>query len=209
MSKAEASEPQLRAIRNLLGVRQLDGDVEERLRRLLEQHDLAVQTPGEVPLISPGKASQMIDWLLGQPWKPRDGQGGGQGGEAAEPGVYRKHGRVFVVREFHDDGRKVRYAREIVARAGGQGDRLDAYGQQVRYQEQKASRMQYQLGPADLLPMEEFARLGIQTGTCVACGARLEVAESVAAGYGPVCGRRQRQRLDAAATLAADERAGG
>lgn len=123
----------------------------------------------------------------------------------AETGVYRKDGRLYVVREFTPQGedRKVRYARELVDLTPGQGDRVTEDGQAARIQEVKAPRMQWALTDADLLPMDEFKALSLRFERCLACGAHLEVKESVEAGIGPVCAGRQRLRLAASTTQAA------
>lgn len=42
----------------------------------------------------------------------------------------------------------------------------------------------------DKITLEQAKAYGIQYGVCVACGATLTDAKSVAAGIGPVCGKR-------------------
>ena len=43
---------------------------------------------------------------------------------------------------------------------------------------------------ADKITLEQAKAYGIQYGVCVVCGATLTDAKSVAAGIGPVCGKR-------------------
>jgi len=111
----------------------------------------------------------------------------------AAVGVYRKGGKLYVVREFTPQGesRKVRYAREIVPLTDAQGDRLNQQGSRVRIEERKAPGMQYRLAQADALPLEEVTALSIQWESCLVCGRHLRVAESVVRGIGPVCHGRQ------------------
>lgn len=138
-------------------------------------------------------ASMVIDFLMGQPWKPTEGHRS----EAAGVGVYRHDGRIFVIREFTPryEDRKVRYAREIVDLSKSQGDRLDTDGKHVRYGEIKAKGMQYRVADEELIPLDELSTLGVQFGHCIVCGAKLEVAESVEHGIGPVCASRQAGRI--------------
>ena len=124
---------------------------------------------------------------------------GGQGQPAprndtpAMVGVYRKDGKLYVVRQFTPQGeqRKVTYAREIVPLTPAQGDRLNQDGERVRIEERKAPGMQYRLAPADALPLEEVTALSVQWESCLVCGRHIRVAESVERGIGPVCYGRQ------------------
>lgn len=184
MNDKQASAKQIAFIGKLLGGRQVAEDAEQRLRGQIDAGRLTSR-----------QASDAIDWLMTQPWKPREGQR--QDGRPAGLGVYQRDGRIFVVREFTPDGGtgKVRYAREIVTLRDTQGDRLDGSGERVRYEEIKAPGMQYQLRDEELVPMDELSALGIQFGFCVVCGTKLEVADSVERGIGPVCAKRQQARL--------------
>jgi hypothetical protein len=190
-----ASDKQIAYVKRLVGQKQLRGEDADRLWTLLEAHEIDVRTPGDGSRIGSKVASQVIDWLQAQPWKPRENER--QDGQPAGLGVYQRDGRIFVVREFTPDGesRKVRFAREIVTLRDAQGDRLDNDGQHVRYEEIKAPRMQWELKDEELVPMEELSRLGVQFGHCIVCGTKLEVADSVERGIGPVCAKRQQARL--------------
>lgn len=193
-----ANDKQIGYIKRLLGQKQLDGAHEDRLRNRLEAHEIDVRTPGDGTRISSRDASMIIDWLLGRPWKPRDDER--QDGQPAGLGVYRKDDRIYVVREFTPQGESapVRYARELVDLNRGQADRLNGDGEHVRYEERKAPRMQYRLCDADLMPLEDVRQLSIQYRHCLICGTKLEAAESVERGIGPVCEKRQQRTLVAA-----------
>ena len=117
----------------------------------------------------------------------------------AEPGAYRKDGRIYVVRErkFRDSPEPVRYAREVVAVSETTSDRLAEDGSKARYEEAPDRGMVWELTEADALPLADFQALCQSYGSCIACGTTLRKAESIAAKIGPVCGGRQ-ARLDKA-----------
>jgi Family of unknown function (DUF6011) len=189
-----ANERQLNYIKNLMAQRQLADVLAANFGRLVEQHDAELAEPGTGKLIRKQDASTMIDMLKEQPWKPREDER--PDGNPAELGVYRRDGRIYVVREFTPEGsrEKVRYARELVALTEGQANRLNGDGEHVRYEERKAPRMQHRLTDDDLMPLEDVKRLSIAYGHCIPCGAKLEAAESVERGIGPVCAKRQERR---------------
>ena len=114
-------------------------------------------------------------------------------------GLYRRGERLFVVREFTPQGedRKVRFARELVATTGHQADRAGEDGEAKKLRSVKAPGMQWELTPAEAVPLDEAKRLGIRFGECLLCGTPIEAKESVddRGGIGPVCWRKQTELL--------------
>lgn len=185
-----ASDKQISFISRLLDERQhADAD---RFRKLT----------GDGARISSRHASEIIDILMAAPHAdptpaaadtPRRSQ-------PAEVGVYRHDDTLYVVREFTPQGesRKVRYARKLVQLGDGQADRLNGAGARVRYDEQRAPGMQFELQPAELLSVSQVEALSVEWGQCLLCSRALKVAESVQRGVGPVCAGRQSAALELA-----------
>lgn len=115
--------------------------------------------------------------------------------QPAEPGLYRKDGKLYAVRVFTPRGEKeqVRYARELAANEAGNLDRVNENGDAVKLHSIKAPRMQWELRPEHAVSLEEAKALNVRFGECVICGTPIEAKESVEdrAGIGPVCWDRQ------------------
>jgi hypothetical protein len=197
-----------------------DGNWDRTWKRL-EAARIDERNPGDGTPVTRREASAMIDYLTGQGYRRSYGRGPAQqapaqqpSGQPAEVGVYRRDGKLYVVREFtprpeteRDHGvrtgtvrqqGKVRYARQIIELTAAQGDRLNEQGDRIRTEEARAPRMQFELTAADRLTVEEVEALSVKFSYCLVCGRHLRVAESVEAGIGPVCRKRQQGALAAA-----------
>jgi hypothetical protein len=90
---------------------------------------------------------------------------------ALSEGIYLKAGVVYKV-QISEAGRS--YAKVLREKGGFEYDPTAIRN----------------LTHADKITLEQAKAYGIQFGICVVCGATLTDAKSVAAGIGPVCGKR-------------------
>lgn len=112
-----------------------------------------------------------------------------EGTAVTEPGVFElEDGRVFVVKPTRDGERL--YANQLIELRPTQGDRLTEEGEHVRYETQYAKGMMRFIREEDRMSVDRAKELALRYGRCLNCGRKLEVAESVERGIGPVCIKR-------------------
>jgi predicted RNA-binding Zn-ribbon protein involved in translation (DUF1610 family) len=96
-------------------------------------------------------------------------------------GVYRKDGKIFVVKPNKEKTRC--YAKEIVASP----PRMTEHGEQVDFETVYRAGVIYQLTEADKWPLKEAAAFLTQYARCIVCGRHLKAAQSVRNSIGPIC----------------------
>lgn len=144
------------------------------LTRLLSEKAISDETRAKIgdPSTLEGKtASKVIDWLLKQP--------GAAGAEAMvkaniaalDVGMYAKEGEIYRVKRSKSSGNL--YA--VILR----GSFFDYAPGALRT-----------LAPEDRMTLEQAKAYGQQTGICCVCAAVLTDPKSIAAGIGPICGKR-------------------
>jgi hypothetical protein len=121
-------------------------------------------------------------WTIVSDRKPKR-----EGAKIEEPGVFETGEGVFVVRRTQDKERL--YALKVIELRDSQGDRLTEDGR-VRYDLQFVRGQMARLVEEDRMPIERIKDL--RFSHCVVCGAKLEVAESIERGVGPVCAKQFR-----------------
>jgi hypothetical protein len=102
-------------------------------------------------------------------------------GEPVGMGVYRKDGKIYVVKP-NKDKTKV-YAKEIVPSP----PRLTEKGEEVDFETVYRAGMVYNLTADDKWPLAEAAAFLTKYARCIVCGRHLKAAKSVANSIGPVC----------------------
>jgi hypothetical protein len=108
-----------------------------------------------------------------------------------EPGVYRKDGKVYIVKPTRETaklpvGEQKLYAKELVET--GDIERLTESGDVIVGIEFIYARGAiYTLSPSDKMPLVDAKALTARYGRCIVCGRHLKDAKSVAKGIGPVC----------------------
>ncbi len=158
-----ASEKQIAFIRKLVGEKMLSGEDVDKILAGLDR----LSTKG---------ASATIEKLLALPTAtPREIKTNFQ----VEAGVYvNSDGKTFRVYLGQQSGRLLAaLAVEYVDEDGHAKARFEYQGQADRYVTATSRK----------LTIEEAARFGKATGTCIVCARRLDVPESVDRGIGPVC----------------------
>lgn len=156
----------------------------EYLLRLAGERELAeLGTCGEERLenvgallengMSAAQASRWIDRLKVAPLDQEDVVG---------VGVYRLDDTIYVVRENRTNTRV--HARRLVEI---NGRRLTEADTVVQIEFEYAPEVLHQLHPAHMMTLEEARPFIIRYGRCIACGAALSDATSVARAVGPVC----------------------
>jgi len=109
-------------------------------------------------------------------------EGGGRSPDAVEPGVYKKDGTIYKVQTTRDKQR--RYAKRLV-KIGG--DRLNENFERVNWTYEYAPGAIKTLIITDRMNEEDAKNFGLEYGICASCGRKLEQADSVERGIGPVC----------------------
>ncbi len=107
------------------------------------------------------------------------------------PGVFENDEGIFVVKPNRAGTRL--YAKRLVELGPDQGDRLNVEDAHVRFQYEYANGAVYRLREEDRMDLDRAKSLAIRYGRCINCNAKLEVAESIERGLGPVCAKRFRQ----------------
>lgn len=128
-------------------------------------------------------ASKVIGLLLAYPKK-----GQGQVDPAIVPGMYRtQDGEIFKVQKSRESGRM--YAKRLIVIGG---ERLAEYdGETVRgFDFEYDAGAIFRLSASDRMTLEMAQAFGLKFGVCCVCGRFLKDAKSVAAGIGPICGKR-------------------
>lgn len=148
------------------------------LRRLVSERDVTedIRVRATAPDLAANDASSLITTLLLAPVR-RDA--------TLEPGMYRRDGIIYKVQRARQSGNL--YAKVLVPIHGA---RLSEDGNVVHWQFEYAPGAMKTLRAADRLSLEEARAFGIQHGFCCVCAKRLDDADSVAAGIGPVCAKR-------------------
>lgn len=101
---------------------------------------------------------------------------------AVVPGVYRHNGTIYVVRKNRANDRL--HARRLVEIGGRRLTEADTVVQ-IEFEYDRDALLT--LRPRDQMTLEEARPFIIRYGRCIACGAVLSDAKSVARGIGPVC----------------------
>jgi hypothetical protein len=99
------------------------------------------------------------------------------------PGVYRRDGEVYVVKENREKTRV--YAKRLVNIPGER--LLDATEDVVKADFEYAQGAVYDLEPADQLTLEQARDYLVRYTHCMVCGRQLKAARSVLDSIGPVC----------------------
>lgn len=162
MNVRPATEKQFAFIKKLLSERELDSLLENRVARLREK-----AAKGQLGSLS---ASDLINDLLAAPRKASTDT---DTAPAVQAGVYRA-GSLLV--------------RVYLGQQSGQmlAKRVDVEDGSVSYEYLGLARKVLSTDSVRL-SLEEVGQLGIQSGTCLICGRRLDDPESVDRGIGPVC----------------------
>lgn len=103
------------------------------------------------------------------------------GGKAVGVGVYRKDGRIYVVKPNKDKTRC--YAKEVIASP----PRMTEHGEKVDFETVYRAGAIYNLTEADKWPLKEAQAFLTQYARCIVCGRHLKAADSVARSIGPIC----------------------
>jgi hypothetical protein len=98
-----------------------------------------------------------------------------------EPGIYEHDGKIYKVQRSRSSGRL--YAK--VAREST--ERLNENDNIVEFDFHYAAGKIYELEPEERVNEERARELAIRYGSCINCGRRLKVPESVERGIGPIC----------------------
>ena len=102
--------------------------------------------------------------------------------EYVDPGIYVKDDVIYKVQLTRDKKRK--YAKRLV-KIGG--ERLNENFDHVNWTYEYAPGVIHTLQPRDRMSIEDAKTFGLRYGICANCGRRLEQADSVELGIGPVC----------------------
>jgi len=121
--------------------------------------------------LTKGEASVMVEWFRSQP---------AAAFKALANGVYSCTDGVYIVKTSKNSGRQ--YAMKW--------NGSNAYVYEVGH-------IRTVRASGTPLPVEQAAALGINTGFCIICGARLTDEKSLARGIGPVCEKSQRALVGA------------
>lgn len=101
------------------------------------------------------------------------------------PGVYRRNGTIYVVRENRTNSRL--HARRLIEIGGRRLTEADTVVQ-IEFEYDRDALLQ--LRPQDQMTLEEARPFIIRYGKCIFCNTPLSDATSVARGVGPVCVKR-------------------
>jgi len=106
------------------------------------------------------------------------------------PGVFRKDGRIYVVKQTRKDSanpdapRRL-YAKEIIESA----KRITEDGEQADFESVYARGVVYDLTEADRWDWADASAFLTKYARCIVCNAHLKAAKSVAGAIGPVCAK--------------------
>lgn len=128
--------------------------------------------------------SAMIDRLKACPFASR-----GNAPTVTEPGVYRKDGKVYIVKPTRETAKLDPSERKLYAKVAVEigGTRLTEFGEVVDVEFEYANGAIFLLSPEDRVPFADAKALTIRYGRCIVCGRHLKAAQSVERGIGPVC----------------------
>jgi hypothetical protein len=169
-----ASPKQVATIERQLGQRAIPGEVADLLRSLLAAGTL-----------TKGQASAGLDLLFDAPYKPQVPvhSTGAVGSPVTEEGIYERGEQVFWAVK---SGSGRLYAK-VLDQTVSQCKRLTEEGKVVNVKYVYAAGAISQITAEDKVSRERAQELGHITAICVRCGIKLEDADSVARGMGPVC----------------------
>lgn len=170
----QATQKQFDFIKRLLAERQLDAELQNWVNVARE-----AATKGH---LSSSRASQLIDALLAAP----KAQAEQSSAEEPQAGIYRMPfpgNGLYRVYLGQQSGRML--VSQIV---GSSSDELGGTTN-VRYEYLGAAARKLP-AEAERMTIEEVGALGKTWDTCLICGRRLDVPESVDRGIGPVCAER-------------------
>lgn len=165
-----ASQPQFDLIKRLLTERELDSELQNWVAVARE-----AATKGHLSMT---RCKMLIDALIAAPKK----QAERTSAEEPQAGVYEDtDGNLFRVYFGQQSGRML--VQQILVEHW----ELRVVDVEYKYLGAAARKL-----PKDAvrLPLERVGKLGIATGSCLICGRRLDVPESVDRGIGPVCAER-------------------
>jgi hypothetical protein len=199
----------IRFLKTLLSERELYSGEYDLTWKMIECHEIDILRPGDGSRVSFDWASTKIDDVKAIPRpKPANGERQHYGrkqpaaaheqrynSQPAECGLYRRDGRLYIVREFKPQGEseRVRFARELVPTDARAASRAGLDGESKQLRSVKAPRMQWSLRADEAVPIDEVEALGIEFGECIICGQPIETAASVKGrhGMGKVCYDKQ------------------
>lgn len=155
--------------------------------------DLAVKLMARQEVVTSGDASEVIDWLKSLPRKGATDEPQRGGKPEAGPGVYRKNGRIYVVKPTRATAKLPEeqqrcYAMELVE-LPGRARRLTASGDEIPFELQSRKGFVYELTEADRMPAADVEQIIIRYARCIICSHGLKDPKSVRRGIGPVCGK--------------------
>jgi len=107
----------------------------------------------------------------------------GNGHVSVTMGVFRKDGRIYVVKPNKEKTRF--YAKEIVESPA----RITEAGSEVDFESVYRPGVIYNLQESDRWPLAEAANFLTKYARCIVCGRHLKAAKSVATSIGPVCSK--------------------
>jgi len=166
----QASDAQVKYIRNLLDERVLEVSVAANLKLKVDAH-----TTGRKPL-QVDEAGRIITNLLEHPVRAT---------EPLEPGVYEYEGVLYLVKK-HRNAKRAKVERVSLLKDES-GDRLNLDGERVRHELFPAPGMLRRLRREHRVTLATLEKYSLMLNICLHCGRELRVAESVAAGVGPIC----------------------
>ena len=166
IANAPATAPQISFLTTLLNDREVGTDIREDFLNRIATGTLDKRT-----------ASSAITMLKGQPRIGRHAHAAPRpSNPVTEVGMYRHDGQIYRVMRSRESGRL--YAKRLVLNIDG--DASFAY----------AAGAVFSLSADDRMSLEDAKAWGVEMGICCVCAAVLTDPVSVAAGIGPICGRR-------------------
>jgi Family of unknown function (DUF6011) len=109
--------------------------------------------------------------------------GNGNGRVAVTMGVFRRDGRIYVVKPNKEKTRC--YAKEIIESP----PRMTEAGEVVDFETVYRPGLVYNLQESDRWPLADAAKFLTKYARCIVCGRHLKAAKSVATSIGPVCSK--------------------
>jgi len=114
---------------------------------------------------------------------PEQQSNGSNGQVTVTMGVFKKDGRIYVVKPNKDKTRV--YAKEVVESPA----RLTENGEEVDFETRYAPGAVYKLTEADRWDIADAQDFLTKFSRCIVCGRHLKAAKSVANAIGPVCAK--------------------
>jgi len=197
MTIEAADTGQITEIEQFLTARALYFNDFDRLWKMLEAHRIDERNPGDGTRIDRDQAAKIMGWLQ----RNHGGQRAAapartqrRGGKpSATPGVYKKAGRVYIVRPTRTTAKLPAeqqrcLALELVG-TPGKATRMTESGDEIPFDLEYRQGFVYELSQADRMSNADAEQLMVLYKHCL-CGRPLKAADSVRRGMGPVCAKR-------------------